>query len=299
MAVEYPVVEVLPEWVSQPESMGTKEKFWYQRPDADGSFWLFKYPRRSSSGEHWSEKIAAELAGFLEIPCAQVELAVFQDEKGSTGKSFISGNQDIFHGNHILARYVPGYNPDAKRFEQTKHTLGNIWLALEQFFITDEGVEAAKLRFAEFLVLDAIIGNTDRHHENWGVVRRRDGSKSVEYLAPSFDHASSLGRELLDARRESFLATNPAQRYFEKGRGGIFWSESDQDGPRPWEIVYRAYQEYPDLLIPALSRMDRLEDSALVEAVEAVPAAWISGVARRFALAMLRYNCQKLKGLVR
>ena len=298
MAAEYPVVEVLPEWVSQPESMGTKEKFWYQRPDPDGSFWLFKYPRRSS-GEHWAEKIAAELAGFLEIPCAQVELAVFQDEKGSTGKSFISGNQDIFHGNHILARYVPGYNPDAKRFEQTKHTLENIWLGLEQFFIDYEGIEAAKLRFAEFLVLDAIIGNTDRHHENWGVVRRRDGSKSVEYLAPSFDHASSLGRELLDARREYLLANDPAQRYFEKGKGGIYWSESDKYGSLPWEIVRCAYQEYPDLLTPALSKMDRLEDSALAEAVETVPAAWMSGVARRFALAMLRYNCQKLKGLVR
>ena len=45
--------------------------------------------------------------------------------------------------------------------------------------------------WAGYLVFDAWIANTDRHHENWGVlIDRRDGSSR---LAPSFDHGSSLG----------------------------------------------------------------------------------------------------------
>ncbi|MEG3898961.1 MULTISPECIES: hypothetical protein [unclassified Microcoleus] len=46
-------------------------------------------------------------------------------------------------------------------------------------------------------MLDAWIGNTDRHHENWGFVEVR-ASKTpqvIAHLAPTYDYASSLGRE--------------------------------------------------------------------------------------------------------
>ena len=51
--------------------------------------------------------------------------------------------------------------------------------------------------FVGYLVLDALIGNTDRHEENWAVIV----SESGRYLAPTFDHASSLGFLLSDPQR--------------------------------------------------------------------------------------------------
>lgn len=56
----YPILEIQPEWVLEPEVLGSKEKFWYRDPDGE-SEWLFKYPQ-SGTGQHWSEKIAAEIA---------------------------------------------------------------------------------------------------------------------------------------------------------------------------------------------------------------------------------------------
>ena len=50
-----------------------------------------------------------------------------------------------------------------------------------------------KCLFAGYLVLDAVIGNTDRHHENWGLLLRRTETGWKGQVAPSFDHASSLG----------------------------------------------------------------------------------------------------------
>jgi serine/threonine protein kinase HipA of HipAB toxin-antitoxin module len=49
---------------------------------------------------------------------------------------------------------------------------------------------SAFAQFTGYLVLDALIGHTDRHEENWGVIEGITGAKR---LAPSFDHASSLG----------------------------------------------------------------------------------------------------------
>ena len=64
----YPVIEVDPDWAFDPESMGTKRKFWYSNPAEEESSpdWLFKYPRPEILGEHWAEKIAAEIAGALD-----------------------------------------------------------------------------------------------------------------------------------------------------------------------------------------------------------------------------------------
>jgi hypothetical protein len=46
-------------------------------------------------------------------------------------------------------------------------------------------------------MLDAWIGNGDRHHLNWGLVRNKLTPNIIEtiHLAPTYDHASSLGRE--------------------------------------------------------------------------------------------------------
>ena len=294
----YQIEEVNPDWVLHPEDMGGKQKFWYLKPDESEIAWLFKYPRLNS-GEHWAEKIAFEVSKHIEIPCAQVELAVFQGTRGSSSKSFISGNQQLFHGNQILARYMDNYDPVARRFVQSQHTLDNIWQALERVFEESEGSEAAKLRFAEFLVLDAVIGNIDRHHENWGVARRRtdDGEGWLGYLSPTFDHASSLGRELQDKRREGLLTNNMVGNYSEKGSGGIYWSESDSKAPSPLELVRLAYREYPNLLAPSLSKLAKLDEIDLKEIVEGIPPAWMSDTARRFAVRLISYNCKQLKEL--
>ena len=284
MADCYPIIEVQPEWVLEPETLGGKEKFWYRRPGGDEPRWLFKYPR-PHTGEHWAEKIAAEIAMRLEIPCARVELAVFQKTRGSASESFLGQDQNLFTGNEILASHVGDYDP-ARRFDQSRHTLQNIWLALEHLFEQPEGVDSAKARFAEFLVLDAIIGNSDRHHENWGVARRHTVDGWQGYLAESFDHASSLGRELRDMRRDDLIAND---------RIGIYWSESDKNGPSPLDLVRLASQEYPELLGPAVTQSYKLDEGALIEIIDCIPTDWMTDSARRFVKHLISYNLDQLR----
>jgi hypothetical protein len=293
----YPIEQVEPEWVLEPEHLGGKEKFWYLKPGEDELEWLFKYPR-PNSGEHWAEKIAAEVAMLLKIPCARVELAVFQGDRGSASESFLDQHQELFLGNQILEHHLEDYDQSLRRFEQSQHTLENIWRSFERVFKDPEGIVAAKARFADFLVLDAVIGNTDRHNENWGVARRYDEGKWVGYLARSFDHASSLGRELSDEKREQRLNNGQINNYSKRGRGGVFWSESDRYGPCPLDLVRLAFDRYRAFLESALARLSELEDEKVAEIVERVPSDWMSGPARRFAIQLISYNCQELRELM-
>lgn len=286
----YPVFEVRPEWIFEPEDMGAKPKFWYRSEDS-GANWLFKHPR-PNTGEHWAEKIAAGVAGSLGVSCARVELAAYKGDRGTISESFDIPKHTLFHGNQIMVEIYADYEVSA-RFGQSQHTLANIWQALETQFPTDR-VEAAMRQFAEYLTLDALIGNVDRHHENWGVQRSLEHISEIS-LAPSFDHASSLGRELTDTRRERLLSENAVGRYSERGRGGIYWSEDEGRGPSPLELTRRAASDYPARFSLALRRLRSWDESVLSEIVRRVPTDWMSETARKFATALMLYNLGELR----
>lgn len=292
----YPVVEIQAEWLlDEPEEeMGSKRKFWY-REDEDGSDWLFKFPR-PNTGEHWAEKIAAEVANLLGIPHAAVELAQFGDDRGSVSESFTPKGYELVHGNQLLRWASSGYDPD-KTFGQKEHTLENVFRVVDRLFTTDEARIRRKRQIAEYLVLDALVGNTDRHHENWGVVRRREGDEWRGGIAPSFDHASSLGRELRDERRHRLLEESEVGRYVERGRGAVFWSGDERKGPSPLELVRRAILVYDDLFRPALDRLKDVDRSRMNRLIDRIPEGWMSLSSHEFAVAMVGYNVEQLRVL--
>ena len=297
MVDPYRIVEVKPEWIINQEDMGTKTKFWYRDPDDDVN-WLFKYPRQNT-GEHWAEKIAAEVASALGVRHAKVELAQFEGDRGSATESFARGGRALCHGNELLEWTIGGYDPK-KKFHQSEHTLANIFAGMDYVFENPEDASLAKRTLAEYVVLDALIGNTDRHHENWGLLRRLEGNglRGILFLAPSFDHATSLGRELLDERRNRFLKENRVGGYAEKGRGAIYWSEEERRGPSPLELVRRAVRTYPGFFRPAVLKTAEIDESVFSQIVERIPPDWMTFSAREFALKLLYYNYEQLKEVV-
>jgi len=297
MSDPYPIIEVTRESVRESEDMGSKDKFWYLHPKEEEGDWLFKYPR-CNTGEHWAEKIAAEVAALLGIQHARVELAVFEEDKGSVTKSFAQEGQELIHGNQMLAIAVHGYDR-RRRFHQSSHTLANIWQVMARIFVESEDAEQAKLCLAEYVILDALIGNTDRHHENWGILRERKDDHWEGFVAPSFDHASSLGRELQDTRRARILAEDRIGDYVEKGRGAIYWLEDDRRGPSPLELVRRATHNYSDLFRPALTKLEKLDERSVDNLVNRVPSDWMPPSARKFAIALMCYNLEQLQELLR
>ena len=292
----YAVQEVQPEWVLEPEALGSKQKFWYAK-SPELVPWLFKYPQ-PNTGQHWAEKIAAEVANKLTILHANVELAEFQGTRGSATESFARKGRGLFHGNQILAGQVLRYDPERK-FRQSDHTLTNISDAIACTFVPPAGASRAKAMFACYLVLDALIGNTDRHHENWGVLVKQVGNVWQGMLAPTFDHASSLGRELLDSAdgkcRESLLREGGVGVYSERAHGAIFWDKMDARGPSPLELVRRAAALHPEIFKTALGLLSRIDYDDLDSIVGRIPKDWMTRSAREFSVELMCYNINELR----
>lgn len=299
----YPILNIAPEQVIGDEQLGTKPKFWFEHA---GCRWLFKETRAipspagaESAGEDWSEKVAAEVAHVLGIPAAEVELAEYRGRRGCASKSFTSASQQLMHGNEILAGYVAGYDPGYDRavwFKQSDHTLENIILAIREMFPRWAESRAVLTQLASYIVLDALIGNVDRHHENWGLLWqvivdhddfRETARLAKEYVvAPSYDHASSLGRELLDKKRVDRLRSGSVESYVRKGRGGIY-NPGGARGENPLVLVESAANEYPEFFQTTFERLRGTSLDALTATVDRVPDSRISQPARDFAKAML------------
>lgn len=207
----FPVYLIANDAAQSEEAMGTKFKFWLKHSDLGDC--LFKMAR-PDTGEDWSEKIAAELSGLLGLPHASYELATWQDTAGTCfpgvlSPSFLVPDTTLLHGNDILAGLTSSY-PKEQGYRLSEHTLSSVFDALRSSglrlpigWTALPHITGAAGVFVGYLMLDAWIGNGDRHHENWGfVIQLPDG---IPHLAPTYDHASCLGRELQDAKRSERL----------------------------------------------------------------------------------------------
>ena len=291
----FQVMQLLADSPEVIEQLGSKPKFWF-RLQGDEQPWLFKYTRENT-GEDWSEKIASELAKLLGIPAATVELATFMGKRGCASRSFVETKKgfELIHGSEVLAGRVLGYEKE-KQWGQSDHSIKNIIAAVEQVFSANRRKENLRI-LAGYIILDALICNTDRHHDNWGLLRRIGPTrKTVHSVAPSFDHASSLGRELLDDRRQMILLDRKGlERYVFRGRGGIFYDESDAKGENPLQLAFKAARDYPAYFAPVLRRLGKHREDEMCAIVNRIPDDWMNAHAKDFCCRMLAVTLQKLK----
>lgn len=282
------------------EAMGTKQKFWFAR---GADMWLFK-ATRPGQGEHWAEVAAAGLAQMLGLPHAEYELARWRDAAGVVTPRFTPEGYELVHGNELLAERDPAYPSDRARYVRTaEHTIDAVRSALNDMplglplgWVPPAGIATATDVFAGYLLLDAWIGNTDRHHENWGIVANVTGDE--RHLAPTFDHASSLGAHETDERRTRRLeSTDPAhsvEAYVRRAkvRSALFAHAGDG---HPLGLIEALHAwtsgSPPDVWLKGL---EAATDERTLDLLAALPSSEVSGPARTFAHRILGVNRKRI-----
>jgi len=160
--------------------------------------------------------------------------------------------------------------------------------------------EAAFQTIGGFVILDALILNTDRHHENWAMLRETDNQARLSYrLAPSFDHASSLGRELTDAKLMAWeKEQRHVARYARKGMGGVYIKGTKETkGANPLVLADVARRRWPNYLTPWLDRLQELSLKTILDRIDQVPADCMQPSSRLFAANLVEYTYQTLRAL--
>ena len=279
------------------EQMGSKEKFWFVYPDTQ-EVWLVKFAR-NNTGENWSEKLAAEVAQLLGVPHALVELGVLDGRPLSLTKNFLGAGETLIHGNELLSRVDSTYPTRDRNYGVREHTLRAVHDALVENKIQLATVAPPVLKnafamFVGYLLLDALIGNTDRHHENWAIVASGSGPSRILELAPSYDHASSLGREHLDSKRIHILNTTDKQRdissYCRKARSA-FYPDGGTGKPLSCMMAFEYACRFDSGATTYWSnRIAHISTNSFRQLIRQVPEQCMSQAAREFTLAVLQEN---------
>jgi len=311
----FPIIEVDPESAQDMEQLGAKRKFWFRR-DADGPKWLFKADERVAGaklpdasslvgiGEDWSEKVACEICQLLGIPHVHYEMAV---EKGTGVPGVICPNiaaepRVLVLGNQLMLDRDPAYPTDGeKKYGVREHTVRAVLetvAKLEQppeTFCTElpSQIETAVDVFVGYVMLDALIANQDRHHQNWAAIREQDRTR----LAPTFDHGAALARNEPDPKREQRLRTNDQgfgmAAFAPRARSSFY-----QDGGKKPISTIEAFQWFAARRTSAAAAwLDRLAAATprhFEAIVDRVPEGRMSAIAREFTTELLRINRNRL-----
>jgi len=274
------------------EQLGTKPKQWLRDPH--GELWLWKpatWNRTANGaeylkGDHWAERIACSIARELGVPAAHAELATRIARPGTVCRTVLDDDDVLVHGNELLAEAGIVVADSHDRLGYTLDAVADV-LARVDPPVEHPALGTAYEWFVGFLTLDACIGNTDRHQENWAVIER-DGTRR---LAPSFDHASSLGFLLSDDERVERLQTRDLLRTPER------WAASArsrfEDNPGPVDLAVDGL-----LMVGRPARLHWLDSARGLRDLNAslsdVPAAVMSEPAREFARRVFASNVERL-----
>lgn len=146
---------------------GTRAKKYLLAPD--GKFYYFKRsqikPGKEYTFEFWNEIIAYELGFMLGFNMLRYDVAIDGEIMGCICESMINAEQEeLVEGVKYLQAHSPNYDP-AKKEHQTWYT----------FDLIERALQAAKISgFIEdiirIIIFDSLIGNSDRHQENWAVI---------------------------------------------------------------------------------------------------------------------------------
>ncbi len=139
------------------------------------------------------------------------------------------------------------------------------------------------------------IGNGDRHHENWGVIRKKMIPAATEtiYLAPTYDHASSLGRELSDENRQK----RSVEAYANKCFSAFYRSVGDPKPLKTFDVFTYVAHHHPEVTTVWLERLSNITITNILEIFTRILSKIISPIAIDFAQKILEYNQRRLLNL--
>lgn len=293
----FPVIAIDDDAPEFPEQLGTKEKYWLR---IEGRRCLFKIGR-PDTGENWAEKIASELADLLGLPHAHYDLAVWKGRRGVLSPLVVPETGRLIMGNELLAVIHTGY-PMLEVRRVRDHTLNRIHALLRNDVIghppdwtsPSDKISSAYDLFLGYLLLDAWIANQDRHHENWGLISDHEQI----YLAPSYDHAASMGQNETDEVRKDRLTTRDRGRhistYVTKARSAIYDSKTSKKALLTLELFVKAAEKSPDAAKIWLDQLKQVSVKAYQSLFEQLPDGEITPLAKQFAIKMLELNKQRL-----
>lgn len=239
-----------------PQGARAKDAFFAPTPSPEaailpGRRYLFKRSKRSYPDQFWQEVVAYRIGCLLgvEVPPA---FAAWNSDTGICGaliEWFYDDGIELFVlAGDLLLRVNPGFDRDKGEQHNMKDNV-----VLMRALARSKALRSNwRQWWVDALLFDALIGNTDRHQDNWGLIWSAEGMR----LCPLFDNGTSLGHERFPERIATWKDQD-LNRYISKGTHHVRWSLADAPPLRGHVVLLeRALREWPETREVARDRLD-------------------------------------------
>lgn len=150
------------EWISP--SKGSRPLKILSHPESDDEY-FFKQSTIKYPAEFWSEVIASEIGRAAGIDVLPYDIASYNGVLGCLSKSMTPNPlSQLYHGVDVLRDYISDFEITAKPV----HSFQQLMTLCEN----NPEFTLFKRNFIDMIIFDALIGNTDRHTENWAFLQR-------------------------------------------------------------------------------------------------------------------------------
>jgi hypothetical protein len=153
-----------------------------------------------------------------------------------------------------MQKYIPDFDAE----QGTQHN----WETMESVRsdLGDDFVGHWYAEWAKIFIFDTLIGNTDRHQENWGlIVTYQTDSVATYCLAPAFDNGTAMGHELV---AKHFTGTGKytddghlIKHYILKGCQHMKWRKTEPMLTF-YEFIKRFMEQHPEQIVNMQTCLD-------------------------------------------
>lgn len=207
-----------------------------------GHSYLFKVAHGWRAPQLWSEVISYRIGAVvgLDVPPCFVAIDSQADQVGALVEFFYG-----YPDEEIAARFVPAADL-LQRLTVGSRTDRPHFVRLNLNLCRALRVGNAVEWWARVLAFDALIGNSDRHPENWGFLKRPGEARRATWaLAPPFDNGTSLGYEIAEERLPTFCDRIRLEGYVDNGRHHCGWDFSSDHKTPHGELCQRLTEAFP------------------------------------------------------
>ncbi len=165
--------------------------------------YLFKRSKRSYPDQFWGEVIAYRVGCLMGLSVPPAFAATNSRTRYSAAliEWFYRDGAELFV---LGGDFLQVVRQDFDRDRGTKHNLQDVERLMRALVNTGALEQNWRQWWVEALLFDALIGNSDRHQDNWGLIfdgaAREPPKVPPCRLAPLFDNGTSLGHERFPGR---------------------------------------------------------------------------------------------------
>ena len=268
-------VSIIDEYLKECENLPEEHKeivrSWKRR--IKGKFMMERHLKKGTIFISMENEEVYQVSG---IPTAKVDIGVYDSRIGSISYLVNEKNEELREGAWFILGKHPNYDvdnlydPDTREYYSIKH----IFEVIEK--------EAIKYYWMKMMFFDFLIGNRDRHQNNWAyLLPIEDKGKKVIRVRPCplYDNGSSLCCYINEDRLDEYLGKdrNRLNALVDtKSRSAIRIDSSIKKGPKHSDVVKYLLEKYPKSKMIADNMIEKMTESSIKELINAYPVTLVS-----------------------